>query len=360
MSSGIKKLFALCGPLLAVLLTPQVAVGQASTGPSPGGRAAAKNSALDAKSELERARSLYQAGSYKRCRETYSRVFGSGQLPGNARPETIEQGRLYYASCLLAQGQADEADTQLRAALAANPLMASPDPVLFPTKVRELFFQVKGNFLEEIRVAQEKKLQQARMLAEEKERQARAEQARVANLERLATQETVVHQNRRWIAAIPFGVGQFQNGDDALGTLLLGTEMILLGTTIIAVSRELSLHSQADGGSNVEGVADEFTSAIRLARNVGNIASASFLLVAVVGVAEAQINFVPEQRLGNRPRNAGPGMPSEPAAPRRRPTEPRPRGPRSSTQSGEASGLKWRPILSADSTSGFIGVAGTF
>ncbi len=315
---------------------------------------------LDVLSELERARSLYQAGSYDRCTEAYAQVFKHSGLDAKIGPEALEQARLYNASCLLAQGRTEEADAQLRAALTANPLMASPDPVLFPTKVRDLFFKVKGSFLEEIRIAQEEKLEKARELAAEKERQAKAERARIANLEQLAAQETLVHSNERWIAAVPFGVGQFQNGDIGLGTLFLGTEVLLLGTAVVAASRELSLHSQAnDGPRDI----DQLNANVELARNVANWATGSLLLVTAVGIAEAQINFVAEEPLGVRRRGAPAGTLPDGAGPeRRRPTEPRrsPRGPRSQQQTQDLIGVSLQPVFSAGPKAGYLGISGTF
>jgi hypothetical protein len=225
--------------------------------------------------------------------------------------------------------------------------MASPDPVLFPPQVRDLFFKVKGTFLEEIRLAQEQELQKARELAAEKERQAELERARIARIEEMAKQETLIYRNRRWVAAVPFGVGQFQNGDTGLGALFLGTEALLLGTTLIAISSELSLHSQADGGRGVAGAAEVFTSQIGTARRVGLWAGASFLLVAAVGIAEAQINFVEEERLGVRRR-------SVPAAvPQRRPARDGNRPPRTRAPSLE-------PFTTGDEHSAVLGVTGRF
>ena len=50
--------------------------------------------------------------------------------------------------------------------------------------------------------------------------------------EPLASQESVVVRHSRWIAALPFGVGQFQNGQEGLGYALLVSEALLAGASI--------------------------------------------------------------------------------------------------------------------------------
>jgi len=139
--------------------------------------------------------------------------------------------------------------------------------------------------------------------AEKRAELARQERLRVKRLEELAASETLVHQNRRWLASIPFGVGQFQNGDNVFGAVMLATQAVALGTAVFAVSRELSYHSQADGGRNVED-RDAFNEPIETLRPTGVYASAGFLFLATIGILEAHINFVPEHPLGRRERAA--------------------------------------------------------
>ncbi len=253
---------------------------------------------------LDRARTYYQEGRYDSCAKSYSDLFGGLKNPSREIPaQLLEDARVHHAACLLALGRRDDADKQLRKAMEENPLMASPDPVLFPSAVRDLFFQVKSDFLEEIGKAQEEELKQARRAEQQRQERARQERLRVARLEELASQESLVHSNRRWIAAIPFGVGQFQNGDTALGGLFLTSEVLLLGATIAAVSRQLQVHALADGGRINDPAA--FNDPIEFAHRVELWAGGAFLLMAGIGVLEAQLNFVDEAPLGTRARGAG-------------------------------------------------------
>lgn len=251
---------------------------------------------------LERAQSAYQAGRYDACVRGYGEILVHlDELRAELAPATLEQARVYHAACLLAIGDVASADEQLRSALGDNPLMASPDPVIFPDQVRDLFFKVKADFLDEIQRAQDAKLELARQEAAKRLEQQRQERLRVERLEQAARTETLVHQNYRWLAFVPFGVGQFQNGDDVWGGLLLGSQVAALGAAVTGVSLELHAHSEAGGGRRVQAeFADRFNKPIFTYRRLGVIASASFVFLAVVGVLEANINFVPERPAGTR------------------------------------------------------------
>jgi hypothetical protein len=256
---------------------------------------------------LERARSSYQAGRYDDCVREYSELLAHQDELAEMPAASIEQARTYFAACLLASGSSSEADQQLRAALTANPLMASPDPVVFPDQVRDLFFKVKADFLDEIQRVQDEKMAAARLEAEKRAELVRQEQLRVARLESMVATETLVHQNYRWLASVPFGVGQFQNGDDVWGALFLGSEVLALGTAVFAVSSELGIHSQAKGGRNV-GTAQSYNELLTQLRAAGVLGSAAFVFLATVGILEAHINFVPERPAGQRPRPLPPEL----------------------------------------------------
>src|SRR5690606_996064 len=154
---------------------------------------------------------------------------------------------------------------------------------------------------DEIQRVQDEKIATARLEAEKRAELVRQEQLRVERLESLVATETLVHQNYRWVASVPFGVGQFQNGADVLGWIFLGSELLALGTAAFAVSSELRIHSQANGGRNV-GRADSYNEPLKQLRAAGVLGSAGFVFLASLGILEAHINFVPERASGSRPR----------------------------------------------------------
>ncbi len=279
--------------------------GARRSGTRPGVSGAGKGeeaSSIGLSAEVDRARAYYQSGDYDSCKTAYRGLFERmPKKPAGITAEEIEEARIHYAACLFALGDKEGADKQLRLAIEDNPLMAPPDQVVFPQPFRDLFFKAKADFQDEAERQLKQQLEAARAAEQRRERQALEEQRRVNRLEQLAAKETVVHRNRRWVAALPFGVGQFQNGEETLGAIFLTTELALLTATVVAVSRQLSLHSQAGGGTNVDDP-DAFNDPIRLAHAVELSAGAGFLALSVIGIIEAQVSFVEEVDLGSRQR----------------------------------------------------------
>lgn len=273
--------------------------------PADDSKASAKPSTLleiGLMAALDRARSAYQNGRYDQCVASYGELLAQGEeLEAQLAADALEQARTYYAACLLAQDQPEAADAQFRAALERNPLMAAPDPVLFPGQVRDLFFKVKADFLEDIRRVQEEQLAQAKRESEARLARARQERERVRQLELAASTESVVSVNRRWVASVPFGVGQFQNGDTLLGGVFLGSELLMLGACITAVAVELNTHAQAAGGRAVYPSAEPFNDRLYVAHVVELAAGAGFVGLALIGIAQAHMAFVPEVPRGRRP-----------------------------------------------------------
>jgi len=153
-------------------------------------------------------------------------------------------------------------------------------------RVRETMFDV-------IRKAEDERVRRAQELARLQEERARKERARVAGLERLAQQETVITPKTRWLALVPFGVGQFQNGEKSLGYVFLTSEILLAASTLTALGVETHLvlaTSQADKPKqSINGTLADWKSALEYS-------SYAWLGVTAIGIVEAQLAFVPEQR----------------------------------------------------------------
>ena len=268
---------------------------------------------LTLEAALARATAYYESGEYTGCAESFAALLDDASQASLMAPRSREQARVYRAACLIAKGDIAAADDQFRIAVRENPQMAVPNAIVFPPAVLERFIIVRTTLMEEIRKADEERIRREEAMAAEARGRADAERQRVAQLEQLANQETVVVKNQRWIASVPFGVGQFQNRDSVLGAVFLTTELIAAGTAITATSIELSLHSQADGGRGLTDEAVEKLNAnLSAARWTGAIASSVFLLTAIGGIVEANLSFVPEFREGIRQRTA-PAAPPKPS-----------------------------------------------
>lgn len=156
-------------------------------------------------------------------------------------------------------------------------------------------------------------MRSAREAAARRER-AERERRRIAELERLAATETLIKKNERWMAWVPFGLGQFHNDDDTLGWIFLTSELALAGTAITATSIELGLHARAEGGRAPLDSRD-LTNKVRAAHQVGTIAWLGLIGVAVAGIVEANLSFRSELPAGQRRRPLPDSLrPSEPDA----------------------------------------------
>jgi tetratricopeptide (TPR) repeat protein len=266
------------------------ALAPAAAQPSPPVPAAPQ---LSDAAELERAITLWEAGQFDDCVEEFRTLLGDGERRLE-QADVVERARVYLAACLIASGKEAEAEEQFRQAIRQNPQMRTPDSLLFPPVVIDRFVRVKFAMREEIAKAEEERIRKAREAAERAAREAAAERARVRRLEEYARQELIVTKNRRGFAMVPFGVGQFQNGDTTLGWLFLGTELALAGTALTALIIELELNAQRDDTPRPD--PEELFQAQSNAHTVLVVSSWGFIAVAVAGIVQAQIAFQPEFR----------------------------------------------------------------
>lgn len=293
--------------LLAAALwawAPRVAAQPAPPSAAPG------RAQLSDEAEFLRAVSLYDAGKYEDCVSTFSGLLDPSSERTLRDSAIIERARVYYAACLIGAGQPEAADAPLRDAIAANPQMRSPDPIVFPQAVIDRFVRVRDGMIEQIRRAEAERLRRAQAAqAAERERRQR-ELSRQRRLELLASQETVIVPRSRALAAIPFGVGQFQNGDHILGWTLLTTELLLTGVVVGGIAVELHNYGKLDQPNLV--FADIGDNA-QLARDIWTAGLYGLVGVAALGVLEAQLSFEPEVRYV-RPRPLPPELRSPESA----------------------------------------------
>jgi len=253
---------------------------------------------LNASAAFERARIYYESARYVPCVDAFMRL-----LEHAARLQLKERGtaRVYLAACLIASGRTEEARQQFRQAILEDRQLEPPDPVVFPPAVVDVFVQVRSSLMDALERQQEEELERGRQEAEARVRAEQRERWRVAELERLAALETIVRRNDRWMAWLPFGLGQFQNEDNTLGWIFLTSEAALSITALTATSIELGLHSRAEGGRAPLDSRD-LTNKVNAARQVGTVAWVSLVGVAAAGILEANLAYRGEIQVGRRRR----------------------------------------------------------
>lgn len=100
----------------------------------------------------------------------------------------------------------------------------------------------------------------------------------------------------RWVAALPFGAGQFQNGDVALGVFFAAGEALLGGTsiaTVVLVDHLASTSAVTRGGQPVD--FSVLNTEMNRTTMVNRMAFAGWAALTVAGAIEAEVQFGPRR-----------------------------------------------------------------
>ncbi len=243
--------------------------------------------AADELSDFESARRAYDKQNYtKAARELESLV--GGVVPRARNPVVRLEARKYLGATYLFLDNEKAAREQFRLLLEEDEEY-DIDPVAFPEAVVQTFQQVKTQV--EIERARDKALDEKRRKKERSDEleQLIKQQQRIASLEELARTETVERVNSRWIAALPFGAGQFQNQNRRLGIMFAVMESAFLAASVATFVGHNSLRNEMPTPEEV-GRAERVERALR----IGNWVSVGGLLsFYVAGLVEAQVRFRP-------------------------------------------------------------------
>jgi hypothetical protein len=246
--------------------------------------------------EFEKGRVAFVAKNYSRAAEHFA-VLLDPSRSSKLDPVLLSQSRMYFGASELFLGREAAARETFEALLLEDRLY-EPDPLTFPQNVLELFIDTRAALRERLNknAEEEAKAAAARRQKEAAEKKAAAE--RVALLERLAGEERVTETHSRVVAALPFGIGQFQNGEKTLGAVFLGSQAAF----VVGSAITFPLYFDALSRRNAEFQAGDpqKKTAVYQARaqnlyvtNVGFVAA--FAITAGLGIFQAEYNFVPEK-----------------------------------------------------------------
>lgn len=235
--------------------------------------------------QFQAARGAYEGLNYERAAQLFKALL-SEALPFDRRPLVLES-RKYLAATYMFLRRPQDAEAQFELLLQADREYVL-DPLAFPSEVVLKFTDVKAR-LEGERSRTEQ--QRADRETQERARSERADREHKQALQRLlelAGTETVEQRNSRWVGMVPFGAGQFQNGDTNLGIALAVGEGLLLSTSVVTFLLHESLRDEPAPAMPAEAKLAE--SAFRY---TNQISFSLFLAVAVGGVVDAQLRFKP-------------------------------------------------------------------
>jgi hypothetical protein len=240
--------------------------------------------------DFEQARSAYASQDYALAAERLEALIG-GDVPAMQNETLLLESRKYLGAAYLFLGRRADAEHQF-ALLLHQDASYQIDPIQFPQAVLQVF--------DEVRVRVERELEAEARQAEAAERAQRERElrllleneTRIRELEAMAGQETVRTVNSRALALLPFGVGQFRNGNRGLGRALAGTESVLL---VLGVGTFLAQQKLPDWDPYLadERISDRLRRANRALNYTNWIAGSAFGALAIIGIIEAQINFRP-------------------------------------------------------------------
>lgn len=250
----------------------------------------------DARAELEKARASFLARNWADAEERLRVILDPKS--GLKERSLISQARMYLGASLLLQGKKDDATDVFEKLVLDDPTF-EPDPLSFPSEAINTFIDVRSSLLEQIRNAQQTA---ARLAAEKKAREVAEREAQRVWLEKVkaqASEEKITVRHNRVVASLPFGAGQFQNGQPALGWVFLGTEVAAVAGTAVTYGMYLYARSRENEelrrpGGDVNRLVSQYHQRAEDLRIVNLGFAGAFVAIAAIGIVQAHLAFVPE------------------------------------------------------------------
>lgn len=249
----------------------------------------------DALSDLEKAHSAYVAHKYEEA-ETRLRAVLEGKAGPLKDADNVADARMYLGAVLVAESKKDDASRVFEQLILDKPDY-EPDPLRVSLESIDLFLDARSRLRDKLAALQAERVRKVQDEQAKLEAERQKAVVRLAMLERLASEELVIEKNSRWKALVPFGVGQFQNGQDAIGGVFLTTELALALGSLVGAGLTLYDTGQANEAlGRRDASAPAYQQHAQLASLVGNIFAAGLYLSAAIGIAHAELTFVPEHR----------------------------------------------------------------
>ena len=249
--------------------------------------------------DFQRAQSAYQQNEFEEAVRLFEEMIVP--VPAIRDPLLIQESRKYLGAAYVFVGRQEEAERQFEAFLRDEEDFATYqlDPALFPTDVISLFQSVRDRLVEE-RAQESDRERELLLRREERRRQA------LLTLVSLAQENEVGVTRDPTLSWLPFGAGQFNNGNEGLGWFFAVTEGLTLLGSVAAMSAyvPLELEHARDFGAGGANIPDELRGGLYWGAIGGGLA---FLGLAVAGVIEAHLSFRP-RRTVREPREIPPDV----------------------------------------------------
>ena len=194
--------------------------------------------------------------------------------------------RRVYAAALFAARRTSDARAQIERLLREDP-SARLDPSQYEPAFARLFEDTASALRPEL-----DRLVAERVIAATQQAAQRVERRRLARA--LMTTQLSVERAPRWLAFVPFGVGQFANRQPVAGGLFLGFEVAFAAASAVTLAVHQGL--VAPQGTTIQGPENQGRAALATQMEVLNYVSLGLLAATVIaGVIHANVGWVPER-----------------------------------------------------------------
>lgn len=208
-------------------------------------------------------------------------------------PDLIERARTLHAAALVALKRDTEAEAEIATILRANPTYL-PDAAVLPQEVIDKFTLVRARLREELEAEAKRRSDEAKSKRAASERADEDEKRWLEGLMKAASEQRVVVKNSRIVAAVPFGLGQFQNGSKNLGYFFAISEGVTASVAIVA-SQFFTYYASFDPTLATAVEREDLLQRQKVALAVNQIAFGLWASLSVAGIVQAQAAFVPEK-----------------------------------------------------------------
>ena len=251
----------------------------------------------DAKSDLEKAHNAYVTHRYDEA-ESRLRALLDPQTGTLKDADSIADARMYLGAVLLAEKKNDEAASVFEDLL-LDKSSYEPDPLRVSLEAIDALTDARARIKDRLNAMQSEKVHKAQADKAQVEAEREKQALRLTMLEKLATTEVVVERRSRWLALVPFGVGQFQNGQTAEGWLFLTGEGLLAVGSVVAAGFSYYYEEQAWTAYQQKDSAREsaYSNAGHWAAITDDVLVGGLVLTAIGGIIHAESTFVPEKVL---------------------------------------------------------------
>lgn len=244
---------------------------------------------------FQEARDAYLRGEYAHVVDVLEPLIG-GEVPEIRDDVLLRESRKYLGAAYVLTGQGELGGQQFEALLRAEGDAFDQyqlDAAAFPSQVHTAFDEVRQRLIRQRR-EDETDLQRRRE-ADEARRH-----AALLELVELAQEDEVVIEHDPLIAWVPFGAGQFQNGNADLGWFFAVSESVTFLLAAGAFAAYLPLEGVGESG----GVEVDPPPGVVAATNAMAVtswaSSGAFVILAIAGIIEALANYVPSHTVRRR------------------------------------------------------------